>query len=82
MRFDIYNHSVFSYKKQVTFVWLAVLPANQDFRGFRGTDSEGISVWVSAKPCPLLDPSAPTGAATQRYIAGDSLAKRKVIDLI
>jgi hypothetical protein len=46
------------YNKQVISVWLVGLPANQDFRGFHGPDSEGISVWVSAKPAAATSNSA------------------------
>ena len=40
------------YKKQVIFVWLTELAADEDYRGFHGPDFEGISVWVSAKLAP------------------------------
>jgi hypothetical protein len=54
VRFDMYNHSVSPYNKQVIFVCLAGLAADQDFRAFHGADSEGISVWVSAKLAPIM----------------------------
>ena len=31
---------------------IAELAADEDYRGFHGPDSEGISVWVSAKLAP------------------------------
>ena len=52
MRFDMHNHSVSLYNKQVIFVWLTELAADEDYRGFHGPDFEGISVWVSAKLAP------------------------------
>jgi hypothetical protein len=44
MRFDMHNHSVSLYNKQVIFVWLAELAADEDYRRFHGPDFEGISV--------------------------------------
>jgi hypothetical protein len=39
-----HNLSVLLYKRQVIFVWLTELAADEDYRGFHGPDFEGISV--------------------------------------
>jgi hypothetical protein len=76
--FGVRQHAMLLYENQVISVCSAELPTDQDFRALHGSDSEGISVWVSAKLAPMhvahgrLVATAYTECDTPDYHAGMS----------